>query len=78
MRDWEHGTPANQWTSMAVPSNGNYGVPEGLICGYPVTMDGTGAWEVVSDLTLDEFAQDKLNTTVNELTEEREVVKDLL
>ena len=66
------------WVSMAVPSDGSYGVPEGLICGFPVRTDGDGGWEIVKDLKLDDFAQTKLQATVAELEEEKTVVADLL
>lgn len=78
MRDWELGTPEGGWVSMAVVSDGSYGVPEGLICGFPVRTDGDGGWEIVKDLELDDFAQAKLQTTVAELEEEKTVVADLL
>jgi malate dehydrogenase len=78
MRDWEFGTPEGGWVSMAVVSDGSYGVPEGLICGFPVRTDGDGGWEIVKDLELDDFAQAKLQATVAELEEEKTVVADLL
>ncbi len=72
-----HGTPAGEFTSMAVCSNGAYGVPEGLIFSFPVTAKA-GNWTVVEGLTLDEFAKGKIAATVRELESERETVKDLL
>ncbi len=78
MRDWEFGTPEGSYVSMAVVSDGSYGVPEGLICGFPVRTDGEGGWEIVKDLELDDFAMAKLQTTVDELQEEKTIVADLL
>lgn len=78
MRDWEFGTADGRWVSMAVVSDGSYGVPEGLICGFPVRTDGEGGWQIVSDLPLDDFAKAKLAVTVAELEEEKAVVASLL
>ncbi|HZT78819.1 MAG TPA: malate dehydrogenase [Gemmataceae bacterium] len=72
------GTPANDWVSMAVPSKGEYGVPPGLVFGYPCRADGKGGWNVVEGLKLDAFGQQKFQATLKELQEEREAVKDLL
>ena len=76
MREWEDGT-GGDWTSMAVVSDGAYGVPEGLISGFPVRCDG-GRWSIVRDLALDDFGRAKLKTSVDELVQEREIVGDLL
>lgn len=78
MRDWETGTAEGDWVSMAVPTDGSYSVPAGVICGLPVTCDGNGGWRVKDDLKLDEFAQDKFDASVRELLAEKEVVADLL
>lgn len=77
---WAGGKPTadGDWVSMAIPSDGSYGVPEGLISGFPVTTDGAGSYEVVQGLELAEFTQEKLDATVAELTEEREAVADML
>ena len=64
--------------SLAVVSNGEYGVPEGLVFGYPVIADGTGSWRVAEGFELDDFAKEKVSVTTNELLDEREAVKDLL
>lgn len=72
------GTPEGEWTSMAVRSDGSYGVPEGLICSFPVTCAGDGTWQIVGDLKFDDFGKQKFEATVNELLEEREAVADLL
>ena len=70
-------SPADDATSVAVSSNGEYGVPEGLVFGYPVLADGKGNWKVAEGVTHDEFAQARIQTTLNELTEERDAVKEL-
>ena len=72
------GTPAGDWTSAALVSKGEYGVPAGLVFGYPVTASGDGNWKVVEGLKFDEYGQKKFKTTLDELLQEREVVKDLL
>ncbi|TKR66746.1 hypothetical protein L596_022993 [Steinernema carpocapsae] len=72
MHDWYHGTKAGQWVSMAIPSDGSYGIPEGLIFSFPVTVDGqTKQWKIVQGLTLDDFAKEKIAVTTKELEEER-------
>ena len=77
MHDWEHGTDG-AWVSMAVPSDGSYGVPEGLTCGFPVECDGQGGWKIVQGLELDDFAKAKFQASVTELQKEKTVVADLL
>ena len=76
MKDWWHGTQG-RWVSMAVVSDGSYGVPEGLICSFPCTVDSNGQYHVVRGLELDATAQGRVQASVNELLEEREFVKDL-
>ena len=80
VRNWTGGAPTAEgdWVSMAVPSDGSYGVPEGLISGFPVTTDGAGTYEIVQGLELSPFAQGKLEATVAELEEERAAVADML
>jgi malate dehydrogenase len=80
VRDWRGGTPTAEgdWVSMAVVSDGSYGVPEGLISGFPVTTDGAGNYEIVQGLELSDLARAKLDATVAELEEERAAVADLL
>ncbi|RKZ15854.1 malate dehydrogenase [bacterium] len=73
-----HGTPEGEWTSMAVTSDGSYGVPEGLICSFPVRCPGDGSYEIVQGVEINEFGQTRLDRTVAELVEEREAVADLL
>ena len=76
MRDWALGTPAGDWVSMAVCSDGSYGVPEGLISSFPVTC-ANGEWSIVQGLDIDEFSQGRIDATVAELGEERDVVREL-
>jgi malate dehydrogenase len=76
VRDWVRGTPDGDWVSMGIPSDGSYGVDEGLISGFPVTCSG-GSYEVVQGLDLDDFSRSKLEATVNELKDERETIKRL-
>ena len=70
-------TPSDDATSVAVSSNGEYGVPEGLVFGYPVMADGKGNWKVAEGVSHNEFAQARIQTTLNELIEERDAVKEL-
>ncbi|HEY2911404.1 MAG TPA: malate dehydrogenase [Gemmataceae bacterium] len=77
VKTWLRGTPAGEWTSAAVISKGEYGVPAGLVFGYPCTTDGK-TWKVVEGLKLDAFGQEKFKATLAELQEEREAVKELL
>jgi malate dehydrogenase len=78
VKTWLRGTPGGDWTSAAVVSSGQYGVPAGLVFGYPVTFDGSGKWEVVQGLKLDAYGQGMFQKTLKELLEERDAVKDLL
>jgi malate dehydrogenase len=75
-RDWLSGTATGEWVSMAVPSDGSYGVPEGLISSFPVATTG-GAFEIVQGLHHDQFSRNRIDVTVAELVEERDAVKDL-
>jgi len=77
MRDWTLGTPEGTWVSMAVPSDGSYGIPAGVIYGYPVACT-SGDYQIVQGLEVGEFSHQKMTTTYVELTEEREGVKELL
>jgi malate dehydrogenase len=76
MRDWVIGTPDGDWASMAVPSDGSYGVDEGLISGAPCECSG-GEWKLVKGLEITDFSRERIDTTVNELKEERDAVKGL-
>ena len=73
---WEK-TPKGDNVALAVPSHGEYGIPEGLQFGFPVASDGKG-WNVIERFEHDEFAKEKIKATTDELLEEREAVKDLL
>ena len=76
MRDWVLGTPEGDWVSMAVPSDGSYGVPDGLISSFPCTVTG-GGYAIVPDLEIDDFSRGKIDASVAELAEERDAVKAL-
>ncbi|MEU4827588.1 malate dehydrogenase [Actinomadura citrea] len=73
---WVNGTADGDWTSMAVVSDGSYGVPEGLISSFPVTT-GNGKWEIVQGLEIDDFSRARIDASVAELSEEREAVRKL-
>jgi malate dehydrogenase len=75
-RDWLLGTPEGDWVSMAVVSDGSYGVPEGLISSFPVTTKD-GNWSIVQDLEIDEFSRGRIDKSTAELSDERQAVKDL-
>ena len=77
IRDWVMGTPEGDWVSMAIPSDGSYGVAEGIIYSFPVTTSG-GSISIVPSLDNNDFIQDKMKATEQELLEERDAVKDLL
>ena len=76
MRDWVRGTPADDWVSMSVPSDGSYGVPEGLISSFPCTTSG-GSYEIVQGLEIDDFSRGKIDASTAELGEERDAVRSL-
>ncbi|MBA9001181.1 malate dehydrogenase [Thermomonospora cellulosilytica] len=73
---WVNGTPEGDWTSMAVVSDGSYGVPEGLVSSFPVTC-ANGRWEIVRGLEIDDFSRGRIDASVAELSEEREAVRGL-
>jgi malate dehydrogenase len=75
-RDWLKGTPAGDWVSMAVASDGSYGVPEGIVYSYPVTTKD-GNWEIVQGLDVNDFSREKMDATAAELVDERDAVKEL-
>ena len=77
VHDWILGTPEGDWVSMAVPSDGSYGVREGVVYSYPVTCRG-GQWQIVQDLAIDDFSRERMKATEAELFEEREGVAELL
>jgi malate dehydrogenase len=76
VHDWVLGTPDGDWVSMAIPSDGTYGIEEGIFCGYPCTCSD-GNYTVVEGLELDEFSRARVDATVTELADEREAVKQL-
>ena len=78
MRDWWLGTAPGTWTSMSVPSDGSYGVPEGLVFSFPVTLKGDGSYTIVKDLELSDYVKEKIKASADELASERDAVKDLL
>jgi malate dehydrogenase len=76
MHDWIFGTEPGDWVSMAIPSDGSYGVPEGLMSSFPVTTSG-GAYQIVPGLDIEGFSRDRIDTSVAELGEERDAVREL-
>ncbi len=74
--DWVNGTAEGDWVSVGLVSDGSYGIPAGLIAGFPAVSRG-GAWQVVEGLELDEFSRSRIDRSVAELTEEREAVQAL-
>ncbi|GAA1389174.1 malate dehydrogenase [Luteococcus peritonei] len=76
MHDWALGTPENDWVSMAVVSDGSYGVPEGLVSSFPVTIKD-GKWEIVQGLDINDFSRGKIDASVAELADERQAVTEL-
>jgi malate dehydrogenase len=76
MHDWHLGT-AGKWTTMGIPSDGSYGIPEGTMFGFPVTVEN-GEYTIVQGLPIDDFSQERINLTLKELTEERDGVAHLL
>jgi malate dehydrogenase len=76
VHDWVLGTAEGDWVSMAVPSDGSYGVEDGLISSFPCRCSG-GNWDIVQGLELNDFSRERLELTVNELKEERDAVRGL-
>jgi malate dehydrogenase len=76
MHDWVLGTGEGDWVSMAVPSDGSYGVPEGIVSSFACTTSG-GSYTVVPDLEVNEFSRGKIDASIAELNEEREAVRSL-
>jgi malate dehydrogenase len=74
--DWMLGTSAGDWVSMAIPSDGSYGVPEGLMSSFPVTTSA-GGYEIVQGLDIEEFSRGRIDASVGELAEERDAVREL-
>jgi malate dehydrogenase len=76
VHDWVLGTPSGDWVSMAIPSDGSYGVDEGVISSFPVTT-ANGSYEIVQGLEVSDFSRSRIDATVNELKEERAAVEQL-
>ena len=76
MHDWVLGTHG-KWVTMGIPSDGSYGIPEGIIYGYPVTC-ANGKYQIIKGLEIDPFSREKMNATLKELQEERDAIKHLL
>jgi malate dehydrogenase len=76
MRDWVLGTPDGDWVSMAIPSDGSYGVAEGVISSFPCVVKN-GKYEIVQGLEIDPFSRAKIDASVAELLDERKAVKEL-
>jgi malate dehydrogenase len=77
MHTWFMGTAEGDWTSMSIPSDGSYGIREGIIYSYPVTCQN-GEYQIVQGLAIDEFSRVRMTATETELREERDGIKDLL
>tara|TARA_Y100000588_G_scaffold218480_1_gene232296 strand:+ start:172 stop:1161 length:990 start_codon:yes stop_codon:yes gene_type:complete len=76
VHDWVLGTPDGDWVSMAVPSDGSYGVPEGLMSSFPMTC-ADGEWSIVQGLEIDDFSRARIDASAAELAEERDTVREL-
>ncbi len=76
VHDWVLGTPAGDWVSMAIPSDGSYGVQEGLISSFPVTTAG-GVYEIVQGLEISDFSRSRIDASVAELGDERDAIREL-
>ena len=76
MHTWVHGTAEGDWASMAIPSDGSYGIKPGVIYGYPVTVKN-GAYTIVQDLEINAFSRERMDATDKELREERAGVEHL-
>ena len=77
MHDWALGTPKDDWVSMAIPSDGSYGIEPGVIYSYPVRCRD-GEYEIVDGLTVDDFSRERMTETETELREERAAIESLL
>ncbi len=77
IRDWIYGTPSGDWVTMGIPSDGSYGIPEGVLFGYPVTCQN-GAFSIVQGLDLSDFSKARIQATHQELLEERSAITHLL
>jgi malate dehydrogenase len=77
IRDWALGTPGDDWVSMAIPSDGSYGIKEGIIYSYPVRCT-KGKYEIVQGLPISDFSRERMNASEEELRQEREAIAALL
>jgi malate dehydrogenase len=77
MRDWALGSAQNDWVSMAVVSDGSYGIAADIIYSFPVVCKN-GEWEIVQGLNIDDFSRDRMRQTEQELLQEKDAVKELL
>jgi malate dehydrogenase len=77
MNNWEFGTDYNDWVSMAIPSDGSYGISEGIIYSFPVTCSD-GQYKIVQGLEIDDFSREAMDASESELLEEKEAIKHLL
>ena len=78
MHDWWHGTPKNTFVSMGVLSDGSYGIPIDVMYSFPVTIGADRQWKIVPNLTIDPFSREKMDETLKELLEEKQVALDHL
>ena len=76
IRTWTYGTSDGDWVSMAIPSDGSYGVPEGIISSFPVTC-ANGEYSIVQGLDIDDYSRSKIDASAAELVEERDAVAEL-
>ena len=76
VRSWHLGTAEGDWVSMAIPSDGSYGVPEGLISSFPCTCKD-GVYSIVQGLDIDDYSRGKIDASTGELSEERDAVREL-
>ena len=76
IRDWALGTPAGDWVTMGIPSDGSYGIPEGVVYGFPVTC-ANGTYSIVQGIEINDFSRARMDATYAELLEERDGVKHL-
>jgi len=77
MNNWELGTAEDDWVSMAIPSDGSYGIAEGIIYSFPVTCSN-GQYEIIQGLEIDDFSREAMHASESELLEEKEAIKHLL
>ena len=77
MRDWTLGTKIDEWVSMAIPSDGSYGISEGIVYSFPVTCQN-GAYSIVQNLEIDEFSKRSMEITEKELLDEKATIEHLL